>query len=232
MTTIEPKFGEVWQVGPHLLACGDLERGHADHLVKIAVGFGMQTPSVFYCDPPWNVGIAKAFRRGSGQGDPTAVGFESLIHRVLAAAADVPGDVYVEMGKQHIADLRGWLVDVGLNLVGEWEVTYYRTKPCFLLQATHVSRQPLAIGGDGSEATGMDDDATPAWAIQRSSQPGATVFDPCLGLGATSRAAHKTGRSCLGMELDPARMARSLDWLAHRTKATPRKLGELPAGGL
>ena len=44
----------------------------------------------------------------------------------------------------------------------------------------------------------------------------APVCDPCIGLGTTVRMAHMRGIPCLGMELNPNRLARMIGWLAAR----------------
>lgn len=40
-------------------------------------------------------------------------------------------------------------------------------------------------------------------AIRDCSYPGELILDPCLGSGVTAIAAHKTGRVCVGIEIDP-----------------------------
>lgn len=40
-------------------------------------------------------------------------------------------------------------------------------------------------------------------AIRDCSHPGELILDPCLGSGVTAIAAHKTGRVCVGIEIDP-----------------------------
>jgi len=40
-------------------------------------------------------------------------------------------------------------------------------------------------------------------AIRDCSHPGELILDPCLGSGVTGAAAHKTGRVCVGIEIDP-----------------------------
>ena len=40
--------------------------------------------------------------------------------------------------------------------------------------------------------------------VSASSRPGAVVFDPFMGSGATGLAAIKLGRRFIGMEMDPA----------------------------
>jgi DNA modification methylase len=40
--------------------------------------------------------------------------------------------------------------------------------------------------------------------IENNSSPGQAVYDPFLGTGTTLIAAEMTGRSCYGLEIDPA----------------------------
>ena len=68
-------------------------------------------------------------------------------------------------------------------------------------------RAMSSFGADRGELLGSQPTAKPvalvADAIKDVSRRGDLVFDPFLGSGATLIAAHRTGRRCFGIELDP-----------------------------
>lgn len=43
--------------------------------------------------------------------------------------------------------------------------------------------------------------------------PGKVILDPCIGCGMTSRACHALGHHCIGLELNPHRLLRTVNWL-------------------
>lgn len=208
------ELGDIWEVGPHVFACGDLELGHAAKLLTYA-----GVPDVVYTDPPWNKGNARAFRTKAG--DSRAVDFlGSLLPAILSVVKGVE-HAAIEMGNFHADDLRWLITSKGGVVLADWKITYYRKNPSRLLHCTFTGEPPLVDSCDG-----MDDDDTPQWFLERVASKGCVVFDPCMGRGLTSRVADDLGMKALGMELHPRRLAVSIDRLVDRGyKAT--KIGAL-----
>ena len=220
----EVEFGDIWQVGPHLLASGDLELGHGLDLLNQAEAFGMRPPSLFYCDPPWNLGIAKSFRTRGGLGGAAHVDFENLMRALLLTAAQVQGDIFIEMGAKHAPKVMEWAHNAGLAPQSDISVTYNSEKGnSRLLQISQRNTKPRSRVDFARKAS----NDLPGLTMEQSTEPGGVVFDTCLGLGCTLRHAHRLGRVCLGMELDPARLARSMEWVRKKTRSEPRRLGSL-----
>lgn len=205
-------FGDVWRAGPHVLACGDLEQGHAAALLA---SFG--PAAVAYGDLPYTPALATGFRTKAGMSRP--VDFPALLARAVEAVR-LAGGGFLEIGKDWWGVLAGAVVASSGRVVGSWPITYYRRNPAALLQLSWTGASPA---GDPS---GMDDQNTPAWAVERCSEVGGLVFDPCAGRGLTVRAAHALGRRALALELNPRRLACALDWLAARG-LEPKKEGSL-----
>lgn len=82
--------------------------------------------------------------------------------------------------------------------------------------------QPVVLGGKTKQRIGVDAfDFTPTdagvkfyhscqkplnfmrWLVERTTQPGDTIFDPFMGSGTTGVACVQTGRNFIGCELDP-----------------------------
>lgn len=217
--------GEVWTVGPHSLACLDLEdptRSAAwmDLVVRqgrCAMGFS---------DPPWNAGNARSFRtKAQADGDKgRAVDFSGLMNRVLTAlawAVSPGGPVWIEMGNAQAAEVRAMLAQ-SWPLTEEWPVTYYGSKPCTLLRG--ATGGP-SVGADGP--AGVNDMLLPAFAIARDSLPGDRVYDPCTGRGLTAVSAAAAGRVFWGSELNPRRLSVTLAKLHRVTGAAPARVAVL-----
>jgi hypothetical protein len=209
------QFGDIWHAGPHVLVCGDLEAGHGEkvaHLVDLV--------DLTYCDPPWSAAIATGFRTSAG--DPRKVDFKALLSNLLHLVGNVTnGDVWMEMGLPFSAKFEELAREAGAELTYQANITYYGERPC-KLYGLAWDRDRLPIPPMGLD--GLDDEDTPAHIIQTRTAPGDVVFDPCLGLGATLRGAEEHGRRCLGMELNPKRLAAALSRVEH---LNPHKVGSL-----
>jgi hypothetical protein len=46
--------------------------------------------------------------------------------------------------------------------------------------------------------------------------PGSVVVDPCMGKGMTSRMAHYFDWDCVGVEINPKRLAKTIEWLGRQ----------------
>lgn len=209
--------GDVWEAGPALLACGDLQKGAGREF------FRDRHIDLLYADPPWDAGNAKSFRTKAGLTGAEVVDFPDLLLKVLEVAKLADGDVYLEMGKKNAEELAFMVKAHGGVQVARWPITYYRKNPMVLFQFGFSSRPPRGLVGT---ADGMDDANTPTWAIERSTAPNDVVADCCTGRGLTCRSAVLLGRRFLGTELNPRRLAVAIDWL-HQQGHQPKKVGEL-----
>ncbi|MGH9821669.1 MAG: DNA methyltransferase [Blastocatellia bacterium] len=203
------RFGQIWQVGPHILGCGDIEQGHANQLFQ---RFGAAaTSSICVVDPPFNQLNAGLFRRKAATwiDQPSSpVDFTGLLGRVVDAAK-LCGLAFIEMGVASTRMLKLAIQKSGGQIIGDWSITYGKKNPCRLLAASW--RPEAAVLGN--DFTGVDDLDFPALVIERFSAPGDLVFDPCFGRGLMARVAHPLNRRFLGLELNPRRMAVTIDSL-------------------
>jgi len=207
--------GDIWKVGNHILACGDLEQGDG---MKLLQTINLQ-PDMVYVDPPWNAGNACSFRTKAGVS--RKVDFESFLQSLLNVVSRSQGDIYIEMGRQETERLLRLIMANGGKVMNVWGITYYRKNPCHLVRCTWCESHEIEV-----DFTGMDDDDTPAIAMFHSTQKGQWVFDPCLGRGLTSLVAQRLDRRCVGLELHPRRLACAIDKL-HKAGLSPQKRGNL-----
>lgn len=209
------RVGDIWTVGMHTLVCADHEQASGE-AAALLVG----TPDIAYVDPPWNSAMLTQFRAKAGLAP--GIDFGSFMLRIIALSGVVSGDVYMEIGKQKLSWLQASLRDAGLTVHDVWPITYYKTKPAFLVRSS--MGQAHAVSGSPE---GMDDEDTPLWAIEQSSVPGDTVVDFCVGRGLTAMAAQKTGRRCIGIEMHPRRLAVAIDRLVGLGAGEPIRAGSL-----
>ncbi len=205
------RAGQTWEVGQHRFTCGDLEDGGAAVIAQTQA-------DVAYCDPPWNPGNCSAFRTKAGV--PRKVNFALFMDALAKAVKTTGGNVFLEMGVKHAAEVVKAMENQGGQLLSLWNITYYRKKPC-RLGMFNWSGVPDTFTRN---LTGMDDENTPD-AVLSSYPPGLVVLDPCCGRGLTARAAHRAGHRFVGMELHPRRMADGLLRLSQLTGEEPRRVG-------
>ena len=228
--TREPrtKPGDVWRLGDHRLACGDATDG-----ADVGMLLGGTRPAMAFTDPPYNVSLGdhggqpRASRRrriANDALDPTA--WEAFCRswiRLLLESVD--GAIYCAMSSKELPLVSRVFAEEG----GHWSDTIIWAKDRFVLGRADYQRayEPIWFGWrEGSSHHWCGDrDQGDVWTIARpaeaplhpvmkplplmeraitnSSVEGDAVLDPFLGSGSTLIAAERTGRACLGLELDP-----------------------------
>jgi hypothetical protein len=200
------EVGDVWQIGKHILACGDLEMGAGVEFLATYVRGGR--PDVSFVDPPWNAGNARSFRTKAGVG--RAVNFYRLISKVLETLAKSRRDVFIEMGVSECDNVRARLEEYGARLLDTWDITYYRKNPCRLLWGTFTGQAyPRLL-----DCNRLDDEVATPKVIAAAAGRGDIVFDPCMGRGLSAVSALRAGATAAGLELNPRRLAVTIDKLA------------------
>lgn len=209
--------GTVLRVGPHWLACGDLEQGHGAQLLQLVA----HAPDVVYVDPPWNQGKVSAFRKlADYSSQPSFASFVRDLFKLMVASGS-PG-FWVEMGDQNQQFVSQWAENAGLHHAGAWKVKYGKNFSWINWIDRGKPNGPAPVEDLG--AVGL---ALPVWAIEKSTQPGGYVFDPCLGLGATALACAIAGRVCIGLELGPTRLTEAAARLSKKLGVEPQIVGRL-----
>jgi DNA modification methylase len=215
-TRVQP--GDVWRIGDHRLMCGDSTR--AEDVARLMVG---EPASAVVTDPPYGIN-----REGITNDDPE--GLRELFTGCLAAmpldngvcvafqstrlfpewldASRAAGHKFERMLWMYKPNditfpWRGWILKseaILVSTVGKatWQEIHPYAHDCYTanwdkankvdIDGWHGSIKPFTVMGD---------------LVPRVTAKGAVVYDPFLGSGTTLIAAHRTGRRCYGMEIEP-----------------------------
>ena len=117
-TTIQP--GDLFQLGKHRLVCGD-----SSDAVVIKRLVGDSKPTMFYSDPPFNIGLdynrgvgLKSGYGGSTKDNKSVAEYHSFLASVLAAALPVLGDnahVFLYCDQNYIGLVQALMAEHGLK---------------------------------------------------------------------------------------------------------------------
>lgn len=193
---------QVIEVGPHRLCA-------ADFRVGVGAVLAGKRPDAVYCDPPWGPGPLSLFNRlgvkcGAGvDRNREWRAFISDLSRALAEAA--PRSAWLEMGRLYVDDALAALKLAGLKVSRVGQVKYGAAWS-FVIYCGPDDLDP------GPLPDGLSQSRLALHALSRLPR-GSTVLDPCCGLGATARACLKLGLRFRGVELNPARLSRTVQLL-------------------
>lgn len=219
--------GDIWQLGPHRLLCGD-----ATLAASYDALLGDERVDMVFTDPPYNVNYANSAKdklRGKDRAilnDNLGDGFyDFLLAALTPMLARCDGAIYVAMSSSELDALQAAFRAAG----GHWSTFIIWAKHTFTLGRADYQRQyePILYGWpEGAERHWCGDrDQSDVWqikkpqkndlhptmkpvelverALRNSSRPGDVVLDPFGGSGTTLIAAEKSGRVARLMELDP-----------------------------
>lgn len=220
--------GDIWQLGPHRLACGDCTDGD---LVKRLLGNSV--PNLMVTDPPYGVDYDPEWRHRLGVNSSKRTGKVLNDGRAdwREAWALFPGNIaYVWHGALHASTVAESLAASGFAIRAQivWAKSrlvigrgdyHWQHEPCW-----YAVRKSGNWTGDRKQTTlwSIDSRDTPegenAGTIHGTQKPvecmrrpmlnnsekDDCVYEPFMGSGTTLIAAQTIGRICLGIELNPA----------------------------
>ncbi|WP_411957172.1 DNA methyltransferase [Paracoccus homiensis] len=218
--------GDLWQLGPHRLICGDSTS--ADVVAKL---LGDVRPLLMVTDPPYGVEYDPAWRNATGAAKTKRTGKVLNDDRAdwREAWALFPGDVaYVWHGALHATTVADSLIACGFNIRSQ--IVWAKDRLVLSRGDYHWQHEPCWYAvkktgkghwaGDRKQTTlwhiaNRDQDAETVHGTQKpvecmrrpilnNSSPGQAIYEPFMGSGTTLIAAETTGRVCYGIELNPA----------------------------
>ena len=218
--------GDLWILGPHRLLCGD-----STVATDVERVLGEVTPLLMVTDPPYGVEYDPNWRNQAGASATKRTGKVLNDDRAdwREAWALFPGDVaYVWHGALHATTVADSLIACGFNIRSQ--IIWAKDRLILSRGDYHWQHEPcwyaVRAKGKGHWAgdrkqttlwhiTSRDQDAETVHGTQKpvecmrrpilnNSSPGQAIYEPFMGSGTTLIAAETTGRTCLGIELNPA----------------------------
>ena len=215
--------GDIWQLGPHRIACGDSRDASLVQLLLAGTA-----PQLMVTDPPYGVeydpewrhrrGVNTSARKGKILNDeiadwtPTWDLFPGEIAYVWHGA--LRATIVAESLAKSGFTIRAQIVWAKERLVMSQGDYHWQHEPCW-----YAVRKKGHWTGDRKQTTlwtigsGRQDAETrhatqkPVECMRRpmlnNSSPGQAIYEPFLGSGTTLIAAQSCGRVCLGIEIDP-----------------------------
>lgn len=226
------KTGDLYQLGPHRLLCGDSTL--PDDVAKVLNG---AEPILMVTDPPYGVNYDPNWRGKAGKGQKASgkVQNDDQVNWALAWNLFPGNVVYVWHAGKYCGEVQKSLEDSEYQMINQiiWAKQnfalsrgdyHWQHEPCWYAVR---KGQPHNWQGSRKEATlweianlncfgksQEEDDRTPhstqkplecmTRPIRNNSAKGEGVYDPFLGSGTTLIAAEQLGRICYGIEIDPA----------------------------
>jgi DNA modification methylase len=242
------RAGDLWQLGPHRLLCGDATDGEA-----VARLLGEVRPHLMVTDPPYGVEYDPSWRNDAGASQTRRTGQVLNDDRAdwREAWALFPGDVaYVWHGALHATTVADSLIASGFGIRSQiiW------TKERLVLSRGHYHWQHepcwYAVRSGGKGSWSGDRKQTTVWPISSRAQDaetvhgtqkpvecmrrpmlnnssiGQAVYEPFMGSGTTLIAAETCQRTCFGMELNPAYVDVAIQRWQHLTGSEATLAGE------
>jgi ParB family chromosome partitioning protein len=192
------KAGDVWQLGDHLLYCGDTSSDAFRELLT-------ENAALAFADPPYGANV-------DGYDDSKFY----WQHDYLAEKADVvvvtPGIVSIfELARRTAMPYRWSLAAWITNGMTRGAVGFGNWMYAAVFSAGSVFRQAqdfTKVTISNAEAADTDHPTRKPteyvqWIVETFSKPKQLVIDPFLGSGQTLMVCEAQGRRCIGGELDP-----------------------------
>jgi len=217
------KAGDIWQLGPHRVACGDSrDAGLVRSLLAGAV------PQLMVTDPPYGVEYDPEWRHRRGVNKSARKG--KILNDEIAdwtpAWSLFPGEIaYVWHGALRSTIVAESLLKSGFSIRAQiiWAKErlvmsqgdyHWQHEPCWYAVRkkgnwTGDRKQTTLwnIGSGGQDADTKHATQKPVECMRRpmlnNSSTGQAVYEPFLGSGTTVIAAQSSGRVCFGIEIDP-----------------------------
>jgi len=217
------QHSEIWQLGPHRVACGDSRDGNLTGALFAGV-----VPHLMVTDPPYGVeydpewrhrrGVNNSARKGKIQNDeiadwtPTWDLFPGEIAYIWHGA--LRSSIVAESLAKSRFTIRAQIIWAKERLVIGRGDYHWQHEPCWYAVRTkgnwtgdrkQTTLWTISSGGQDTET--IHGTQKPVECMRRpmlnNSSPGQAIYEPFLGSGTTLIAAQTSGRSCFAIELDP-----------------------------
>lgn len=203
----------ITRIGNHIVRHGDVmdEEGMAELLQSTTAEF-------FYSDPPWGQGNLKYWQTMNlkmTNTPPKEVNLDAFLNRIFELAANhCHGIVWIEYGVRWRETIVAMGEMYGLRHLGIAHVRYSsQNLPLDLHVFRHPAYEATIPSNYFASLEGLKGYRTLELAVTPLARPGATIIDPCCGMGYTAQIAKDTGMKFIGNELNAARLQKAINRL-------------------
>lgn len=201
-------MGDRLSFGPHAVTQGSITGPQISDLVDRPV-------EILYSDPPWGDPYLKMFATHTEKATgvrPVQPSYAALCDRYADIVARYVTEwVFIEDGIRVYKPMLD-AVSPHLAAVGVLPMTYGSELSAVLIVGRKTPGPLPDLHLDGLKGLPFV-----RYVLGSVASPGATVLDPCCGAGYTAKAAVFHGMRFLGNELNPARLAKTIDYLEQVT---------------
>lgn len=236
--------GQLWHLGNHRLMCGD-----CTDTTLVSGLIGENKATMVFTDPPYNIDYGNIkhpkFKVRSIENDSMSESEWKTFCQSIADSIEIATDgcVYVCHAPNNDGRVIASIMDDNFHP----STTVIWNKDVFTLGRGKYQNkhEPIWFGWVKSgKAFTEQRDLANVWdmprpksselhptmkpvelvvqAIKHASNPSGSVFDPFMGSGTTLMACEQTGRSCIGMEIDPNYVAVTLERYKEATGNEPK----------
>lgn len=246
------EVGQIWQLGEHLLMCGDSTK--VDDVRKL---MGSLKANMVFTDPPYGVSYKDSLGRSIQNDELTDSDLQEFLHKAFACGVDVSATDcawYVWHADRFTTEFVAALKDAGLKIRQQivWvkgegrEGTAEVNAPAIGGAHFRFLHEPCWYASLGKPFNAGDRKTTTVWTVTRptrgtihptqkpvelvsialknSSQTNSIILDLFGGSGSTMMACEQLSRKCRAMELSPIYVAASIQRWVDATGKEPKKL--------
>lgn len=206
--------GQSWVAGRHQFFCSDVTEKGPFHRAAAAA-----PNPIVYSDPPWTTGQAKQYRTLSDL-PPPDYEWTAIFAGVIALAVDIAAPLFL-VGDRYSEDVvRSMLPGDRPNYRRYWLEKFGNKN---VRAVMHYSGWAAPTPGYGFRE--LHDQKFPRALLADLSAPmGATLVDPCAGLGAVARGAEQYGCASICNELSPNRLSAAMRKLEKQSGLKPERV--------
>jgi len=230
----DSKRGEVYELGPHRLICGD-----STDAATWASVMGKTKADLVLTDPPYGLGNTESEKNNYRTHDDTKENLINIVAKVVPVARERASVVAITPGNGNTALYppptwtMAWFTPAGVGR-GPWGFCCWQPILCY-------GKDPKLAKGLGCHPDAIvhtesaEDFGHPCskpinfwvWLVERTSEKGDAIVDPFGGSGTTLIACARTGRTATLIELDPG----YCDVIRKRWTAWAKEAGQDPGPG-